>query len=629
MCGIFGIVNKDSKAPSEEFLRDVTRSIAHRGPDGEGYYTSRNVALAHRRLSIIDPEGGKQPMCNEDETVWITFNGCIYNYLELRQQLLQRGHRFRTHCDTEVIIHAYEEFGKDCVNYFNGMWAFAIWDSRQQELFCSRDRLGVKPFYYSCDGNSFLFSSEIKALVKAGVKPEVSPEGLNDYITFQFTIGDKTLFKGIKRLLPGCSLTLRMEDFRLSVEKYWDLRYEYDTYHNEEYFIDRLFFLLEDAVKIRLRSDVPLGAHLSGGIDSSTIACLAASLLGSFKLKTFTGGFSDGKEFDETEYAKIVSRAAGTDFHEIFPTARDFIADFPRLVYFMDEPAAGPGIFPQYQVCKLAREHVKVVLGGQGGDEIFIGYARYLVGYLEEALKGAIWETAKEGKFAVTLESIVPNLPILQAYKPMLSYFWKDGLFGPQDERYFRLIDRSEGMKEMFSPDAMKADTTLGEFRGLFNEKNLSSLVNKMTYFDTKASLPALLQVEDRTSMAFGLESRVPLLDYRIIEFVASIPPVIKFKGGDYKHLLKNAAKSIVPREIIERKDKMGFPVPLNKWYQNELKEFVSDIIMSPAAAQRGIYNTSLLKNLMETEGKFSRIVWGILCLEQWFRGYIDGEYNL
>lgn len=628
MCGIYGIIRPYERVNEYE-LQLMGERLNHRGPDAEGIYLDGQVGLGHKRLSIIDVSNGKQPMTNEDETVWIVFNGCIYNFLELRQELLQKGHKIRTYSDTEVIIHAYEEYGKDCVNRFNGMFSFVIWDKRKGKIFAARDRFGIKPFYYSTENDQFVFASEIKSIL--ALTPslrEVNRNGLKDYLVFQYTLADKTLFKGIKKLQPGhCMMIDVQSPLRMEMEQYWDFNFQYDLYHTEDYFVDKVRFLLEDAVKIRLRSDVPLGAHLSGGLDSSTVACFASSLLEGTQLQTFTGSFRDSKDYDETDHAKLVAGHIGAHYHEIFPSSQDFAKSIHEIIYYLDEPGAGPGVFPQYMVSKLASEHVKVVLGGQGGDEIFAGYARYLVAYLEECLKGAITETADNAQFVATLSSMIPNLNLLKNYQPMLQHFFRDGLFGPQDERYYRLIDRSEGMRSVFHPDLFNADQgycVFDDYQKIFNGSNATSYLDKMLYFDVKASLPALLHVEDRTSMAASLESRLPLLDYRIIELVATIPPIIKFQAGKSKNVLKKAVKNHVPDPIIHRKDKMGFPVPLNEWYQKDLNGFIKEILLDQRTINRGLYNVQEVEKILSKQSKFSRVMWGLLCLELWFREFID-----
>ncbi|NRR19240.1 asparagine synthase (glutamine-hydrolyzing) [Brevibacillus sp. MS2.2] len=628
MCGIYGIVRSEKRVYENE-LRIMGEKLKHRGRDDEGIFLHDNIGLGHKRLSIIDVTNGKQPMTNEDGTVWIVFNGAVYNYLELRQELVQKGHNIKTYCDTEIIIHAYEEYGKDCVSRFNGMFSFVIWDQNKQEIFAARDRFGVKPFYYSMQDGEFIFASEIKALLSHNpALRKVNMKGLKDYYVFQYTLADKTLFEGVKKLEPGYHLTIKISDgFRANIEQYWDFNFNYDLYHTEDYFVDKVRFLLEDAVKIRLRSDVPVGAHLSGGLDSSSVVSFAASLLEGMNIKTFTGGFSDSKEYDETYYAKLVAKHSKADYYEIFPTASDFADSIQDIIYYLDEPGAGPGVFPQYMVSKLASQHVKVVLGGQGGDEIFAGYARYMVAYLEESLKGAIEDTANRGEFVTTLSSIIPNLNLLSNYKPMLQHFFKEGLFGPQDQRYFRLIDRSEGMKDVLDSDLFTESSSYSvfdDYQKIFNRSNATSYLDKMLYFDVKASLPALLHVEDRTSMAVGLESRLPLLDYRLMELVATIPPVIKFQSGKSKNILKQAVKNHVPDEIINRKDKMGFPVPLNEWYQKDLNGFIKEILLDPRTANRGYYNVTEIEKILSKQTKFSRVMWGLLCLELWFREFID-----
>ncbi|NPV90655.1 MAG: asparagine synthase (glutamine-hydrolyzing) [Firmicutes bacterium] len=623
MCGIAGIVGYSNTVERKNML-DI---LAHRGPDGEGEYVSPDGAvwMGHRRLAIIDPEGGQQPISNEDGTVWVVFNGCIYNYLELTQTLRRRGHRFRSYTDTEVIVHAYEEYGEDCLKYFIGMFSFAVWDEKKQTLFCARDRLGVKPFYYWQDDAGFLFASEIKALLAAGrIEAVEDRDSLQEYLVFQTVLADKTLFKGVKKLLPGYYLLLGKNGEIIKNQQYWDLNFNMDFDHTEEYFIDRLRVLLEDSVKIRLRSDVALGAHLSGGLDSSTMVCLASMLNSTGEsLKTFTGAFDEGPEFDESHYARLVSEKAGTEYLQVNPGSQDFVDLLPRIIYFMDEPSAGPGVFPQYMVSRLASEHVKVVLGGQGGDEIFAGYARYLIGYLEECLKGAIEETEGRAQYAATLSSIIPSLPMLQQYVPMLRYFWSDGLFESQEKRYFRLMDRSGGVKDIYNPDIFcDGVKVFKEFENIFSGSNAGSFLNRMLYFDIKVHLPALLHVEDRTSMAWGLESRVPLLDHRIVELIASIPPVIKFKGGQPKYLFRKAVKNIVPEKVMERKDKMGFPVPLHLWFKGSLRDFACDTLLSSQAKSRGIFNPEALEKAIVNEKDFGRLIWGALCLELWFSSF-------
>ena len=632
MCGILGMVSLSASATEmEQRVIRALDSLAHRGPDGNGVHVEpgSGVVLGHRRLAIIDPERGKQPMSTADGEITVVFNGAIYNYLELRRELIAKGHSLHSYSDTEVLLYAYREWGEACVERFQGMFAFAIWDRAHNRLFCARDRIGIKPFNYYFDGKTLIFASEVKAILATGlVKAQANAQGLQDYLTFQFCLEGKTLFKGIQTLEPGHCFVAQLDQggIGLHPRKYWDVSYDIDDSHDEAWFVDHLAALIEDAVRMHLRSDVPLGAHLSGGLDSSTVVCLAANLLKGEQIKTFTGAFPEGPQFDETGYAKAVADFAGTDYKEIYIQGSELPEVLPRLMYYMDEPLAGPGVIPQYYVSKLAAQHVKVVLGGQGGDELFIGYARYLVAYLEKCLSGAIFETAHQNPYAVTLESIVPNLPILQTYKPMLQGLWKDGLFDSPDKRYFKLIDRSEGMSHLFTPGVFDAGYSPFEsFQKIFNRDELHSMVNRMTYFDLKGSLPALLHVEDRTSMAASIESRVPLLDHRIVEFMARIPPNIKFAGGRMKHLFKESVRHTVPAPIFERKDKMGFPTPLTQWTKGVAKDFVRDTLLSERVRQRGLYNFKAIEKALDSEREFGRVVWGLLCLELWHQIYIDG----
>lgn len=636
MCGFVGLAGSVSDSrPQFAVVEEMMKAIAHRGPDGDGMLVSQreNVCLGHRRLAIIDPEHGKQPMSTEDGALTVVFNGAIYNYLELRRELIGKGHPIRSYSDTEVLIYAYLEWGEGCVERFLGMFAFTIWDERTRRLFCARDRIGIKPFYYAFDGKTLAFASEIKAILASGlVKAEADKPGLQDYLTFQFCLGDKTLFKNVLKLEPGHCMTVQFDGNRLSLHtrQYWDLKYEIDEAHDERWFVDHLAGLIEDATRMHLRSDVPLGAHLSGGLDSSTVVCLAAGLLKGERIKTFTGAFPEGPQFDETGYAKEVSAFAGTDYKEIYIQGGELPDVLPKLMYYMDEPLAGPGVIPQYYVSKLASEHVKVVLGGQGGDELFIGYTRYLVAYLEKCLAGAIYQTSDQHRYAVSLESIAPNLPLLQTYRPMLQGFWSKGLFDAPDTRYFSLIDRSEGMSHLFNNDIFSTGYSPFEsFQQIFNRDGLHSLINRMTYFDLKGSLPALLHVEDRTSMAASIESRVPLLDHRIIEFMATIPPNIKFAGGRMKHLFKEAVRNTVPKKIFDRQDKMGFPTPLAQWTKGVAREFVRDTLLSDRVRKRGIYNVNAIERAIDSEREFGRVVWGLLCLELWHRVFIDGDMKV
>jgi asparagine synthase (glutamine-hydrolysing) len=628
MCGIAGYIFRDRDARVDPaVIKTMTDALAHRGPDGEGDWIAGPVGLGHRRLAIIDLATGAQPMANEDETLWIVCNGEIYNYVELRRDLV-RHHTFRTQSDTEVILHLYEELGERCLERLNGMFAFAIWDDRRQRLFLARDRLGIKPLYWTLAPRHLAFASEIKALLAAGACPaKTNRDALAEYFTFQYTLGDRTLFDGVQRLEPGHYLTFRpFQDVAPSIVRYWDFDYQIDTHHTFEYFTEHLLSLLEDAVGLQLRSDVPVGAYLSGGIDSSVVACLAAPRSrGTFHV--FTGAFDDGPEYDESPYARLVADRVGADYHEIRPTADDFVRLMPELIRLMDEPAAGPGLFPQYCVSRVAARTVKVCLGGQGGDELFGGYARYLVAYLEQCLKGAIYGTQKGEKYVVTWDAIAPHLPMLREYLPLMQDFWRGGLFEDMDRRYFRLVARDQGLEALLSAEAWApADrqACFERFRQVFGGSEAKSYFSRMTHFDAKTLLPALLHVEDRVSMGVGLESRVPLLDHRIAELVTTMPPVMRFQGGRSKHVLREAVAKFVPPAVLNRQDKMGFPVPLGRWIRGPIRDFVCDTLLGPAARRRGLYNAAELEQRLSCTGKFDRTLWGLLCLELWFQAFID-----
>ncbi len=627
MCGIAGVVSLDHTAVPrlEASLDTLDRLIAHRGPDGHGTWItpSRDAGLAHRRLAIIDlSDAAQQPMLGPGP-IAISYNGEIYNHVELRQAL-ERHWQFRSRSDTECILAAYAHEGDDCVQRLRGMFAFAIWDERRRRLFCARDRFGIKPFYYAIVGNRFLFASEAKALLPFLPDIATDPEALAEYLTFQYTIGPETLFQGVRQLLPGHALSVENGDVR--VWRYWDVRYEIDEDHSAGYFERRLGELLDDTVAVHLRSDVPVGAYLSGGIDSSLIAILAGRTERGL-VDCFHGRFTDYPGYDESGYAAAAADAASGRLHVIDITAQHFRDHIADVIYHLDFPVAGPGSFPQFMVSQLAAQHLKVVLGGQGGDEIFGGYARYLLAYFEQCIKAALDGTYKNGDFIVTIESIVPNLGLLREYKPMIKEFWRDGLFSALDERYFRLIDRSTDMADEIDWRMLDKARVFDSFRQIFNNQDnvrKEAYFDKMTHFDFKCLLPALLHVEDRMSMAHGLESRVPLLDHPLTEFLATVPADLKFEGGRMKHLLKRAYGATLPSAVLERRDKMGFPVPLKEWVAGPLRDFVEDTFRSRGARQRPHMNADALLANLENMGRFSRKLWGLLSLELWHQLYHD-----
>jgi asparagine synthase (glutamine-hydrolysing) len=629
MCGIAGILSSGRTLADRQCVLDEMLSrLAHRGPDGQGRVHQPLMALlGHRRLAVIDIEHGQQPMCSPEGRYTLTFNGEIYNYLELRQELISKGVLFQTVSDTEVLFQLLVREGAQAVRRLNGMFAFVFHDRQDNTWIAARDPFGIKPLYYSKLVDEWVFASEIKALF---AHPEIHARrdetGLQQYLTFQFCLEDRTLFAGVRKLQPGFLLHGRGAEI-IEHLCYWDTNYQIDSYHTEAYFVDRLRYLLEDSVSLQLRSDVPLGGYLSGGIDSSVVCTLAARQLKT-PFQMFHGRFDEGADYDESRYAREVAAAVAGEYHEVIPTPAQFADELPGLVYALDEPLAGPGLFPQYLVSKLAKEHVTVVLGGQGGDEVFGGYARYLVGYLEQALKGAIFETNEEGRHLVTLESLIPQLPMLKQYRPLLSQFLSRGMFEEMDARYFHLVDRSQDAAQLLTPDALAAfdrPRLFSDFQRVFNHPDTRSYINKMTHFDQKTLLPALLQVEDRVSMAVSLESRVPLLDTRIVDLVTTMPPPLKFQGGHPKHVFKKAIRNLLPASVLERKDKMGFPVPLKEWIRDGVaRDFVTDTLLSRRNVERGIYRRDALEAMLDHQGVGGRQLWGALSLALWHQKFID-----
>jgi asparagine synthase (glutamine-hydrolysing) len=625
MCGFVGIINKNGLDVESSILRKMASTIHHRGPDEEGIMAEGPVGFFHKRLSIIDLATGRQPMTFL--TCTIVFNGEIYNYIELRQELISKGHEFSTTSDTEVILHLYIEYGEEFVNILNGMFAFIIFDRHKNKLFIARDHFGIKPLYWYHDDQKVAFGSEIKALLAhPGIAAESDIDNLYEYLTFQFIMGEGTMFRNIFKVKPGHYMTIDLNSWDIRTVEYWEPNFKLDQYHTEEYFIVELQKILGETICQQLRSDVPVGTYLSGGLDSSLVTILASKFLDK-QIKSFSGAFKEGPEFNELKYARIAAKAANAELFEIYPTEQEFIDLMPKLIYHLDEPVAGPGLFPQYIVSKLASKHVKVILGGQGGDEIFGGYARYMIAYLEQAVKGAIFETNEEGEHIVSLSSILPNLPSLRQYVPMMKSFWNDGAFEPMDRRYYNLINRMGSTKSFLHPEFLheRNDNAIFEkFSDNFNHSDTKSYFNKMTHFDMAGSLPGLLQVEDRVSMAVSIESRVPLLDRRIVDLISRMPAGMKFKGGEMKYLLKRTIKDIMPEKIMNRKDKMGFPVPLHLWSKNKAKGFIMDVLLSKNAKERNILNTKYLEKLITSEQPFSRGLWGLISLELWYNQFID-----
>jgi asparagine synthase (glutamine-hydrolysing) len=640
MCGFVALIDRRGGPASAQaaVLDHMASTIRHRGPDDEGRFFDGALGLHHLRLSIIDLAGGHQPMADVTGELTIVFNGEIYNYVELRAALEADGAVFRTRSDTEVILALYARHGEYGFGRLIGMFAFFLYDRRNRRGVVARDHFGIKPLYWQAGPGHLAFASEIKALL-AHPEARRAPDRdrLADYMTLQLVPDEGTLFAGVQKVLPGhlqvVDLAPGSATFGEIVRDvvYWEPTYPVDFSLTEERAVDEVRALVEDSVRMQVRADVPLGAHLSGGTDSSIVSLLAARHCPQ-GINLYHGRFAEGPEFDESAYARAVAERIGPAGRlvEVVPDGDTFADLMPRLIWHMDEPVAGPGLYPQYMVSARARQDVKVALGGQGGDELFAGYTRYLVAYLEQALKGAVHQANDEGEHILSLATMIPNLPELKAYVPLLRRFWQDGLFGPMDARYFRLIDRLEDAAVLLTPafrETMNPERVFEGFRQRFNHPKTSSYLNKMLHFDLTVILPALLHVEDRVSMAVSLESRVPLLDWRLADLAGRIPPRLKFPHGRLKHLLRAAFRDVLPQKVHHRKDKMGFPVPLHHWASTpgRTADLFRDTLASRACRERGLFDPATVAAALDRSAPFSRKLWGVLSLELWFLTFIDG----
>lgn len=582
------------------------------------------LGFAHRRLRIIDlSDTALQPMSNEDGSVWLIYNGEVYNYLELRPQLEAKGHHFKSHSDTEVIIHAYEQWGLDCLSRFNGMFAFALWDSEQRRLLLARDRLGVKPLYYRWNGAELVFASEIKALLAHPDIPAVAHlPAIGQYMASMYTTGDQTWFEGVKRLLPGHYLTVNREGLR--VRRWWDLPGEENDLGEkpERYYVSKARAILDDSVRLRLRADVPLGSHLSGGVDSSAIVALLSRQLSPAgeTLRTFSGAFAEGPRYDERRYIRAVVERYHTDQHETLPVASDLAALFEQMVWHMDEPAAGPGILLQWKVCELThRSGVTVVNGGQGGDEEWGGYFGYIPSYLKTLLLQA-------RRHPRLLSELANELALLVGRSDTRDAFFRALVVG-RSGRLRPGTGIGEWAGERFKaapPDMTSAH--VGEIMSTARRTPLGAAM----YWDTKWYLPALLQVEDRTSMAFSIESRAPLLDYRLVEHAAYTPGALKLKGLEMKYVLREAVKDLLPPIVYNRTDKMGMPTPLAPWLRGPLSRWVRGELGGQRLAESRLldpaYVHTALAEHMGGQRDRSNDLWKMLNLVAWWSVFIEGK---
>jgi asparagine synthase (glutamine-hydrolysing) len=629
MCGISAIINtKNNNVPHiVKHVQVMNQLIAHRGPDGDNVWvnTEQSVAFGHRRLSIIDISTGAQPMSN-NAGVTICYNGEVYNYKELKVQL-QNVYQFTNNSDTEVILAAYMHWGKACVQHLRGMFAFVIYDDRTKTVFAARDRFGIKPFYYTLQNDIIYVASEPKALLPFLPQISTNTDALKDYLYFQLPLTQQTLFEQIIQLPQAHTITVHHG--KIVIEQYWEIYYNHDWHHNPKYFEEQLHELLYDSIKVHTRSDVPVGAYVSGGIDSGIVSGIASKVNEAADgFMGFTGKFEYGELFDESAYAQAHCNYHKFPLQQISITASDFISSINEVIYHLDYPVAGPGSFPQYHVSKLAAQHRKVVLGGQGGDEIFGGYTRYLIAYFEQCIKGAIDNTLHNGNFVVTYESIIPNLVSLKNYKPLIQQFFKQGLFEDINNRYYQLINRAPDLHHEIKWHELGDYKPFESYLKIFTGNNVGkeSYFDKMTHFDFKTLLPGLLQVEDRMSMAHSIESRVPFLDHKLVEFAATMPANIKFENGTLKKILMDTFSNELPVEVRERKNKMGFPVPLNDWLKTDLKEYINDVFNSSNAKTRFYLNTNAINEALANEKQFGRKIWGLLSLEIWQQQFHDKQ---
>jgi asparagine synthase (glutamine-hydrolysing) len=624
MCGILATVDLKGGPLQAESIRRLRDTMFHRGPDDGGLHIDGSVGLAHRRLSIIDlTTSGHQPMCNEDGDVHVVFNGEIYNYVELREELRERGHVFVSTSDTEVIVHLYEQDGARCVEKLRGMFAFVVWDRRQQTLFAARDRFGIKPLYYYRDENKLLLASEIKAILEDATvprRPDMS--AVADYLFAGRALGRKTLFEGIAELEPGYTLTLDARSGRFDVRQYWDLAYDYNYSRTEAQTHEELFALLDEAIAIQCRSDAPLGSHLSDGIDSSAVVAFAGRHRD--RLKTFSIKFSDDPHVDGGRYTRTVARHAGAEYFEMSPTANDLADLLPFLIWHMDAPMISDGVFGYLTVSEFARRHVKVCLTGHGGDEVFAGYpaqfrASYnstemfqlfkdperatprpgLVDRLARKGVGGIWQALRRraGGAELSFEDLWIALHCSGAPEdnPFVNAAWLARLGG-------------------YSPRT--------EYLAPLTKMTGAETLDRCLYHDLRVYLPSLLHNEDRVSMAVSIESRVPLLDDRLVEFLATVPPEQKVKGLVPKHLLRHAASRLLPREIMENREKRGFPVPGSFWKAPSVANTVRRILLSKESLGRGVFREQALRDACDSVTWF----WPLVNIELWFKIFIDQD---
>jgi len=628
MCGICGKLNFDRDAGVDRALiQTMLDTIRHRGPDDEGVFVSSQVGLGHRRLSIIDLSTGHQPLSNENGTIWIVFNGEIYNFRELRSFLLSKGHVFKTQTDTEVIVHLYEELGPQCLEKLRGMFAFAIWDEGAKTLFLARDRVGIKPLYYRLTSQSLTFASEMKAiLADPGTPRDIAPEMIDRFLTFLYLPGEETLLKGISKLAPGCYLLAK--NGRVETHRYWDLCFSKSAGMSSLKQAEKqLTDLLAEAVELHMIADVPVGVLLSGGVDSTAVLSFATERTAK-EINTYTVGFSAPGVADERPYARLASQAYGSRHHEMTISAADFAAFMPQYVWYMEEPVCEPPAIAMYYVSRMARSDVKVLLSGEGGDEAFAGYSNYRNLLWLERFKSLSSPLNGAAALGLSFASSVFHLPRLAKYVPLMNARFPDYYYSRTSNPYRYA---GNGLGALYSSDFARSidrACTIQPLLPLFSNVRGQGVLDQMLYIDTKTWLPDDLLIKaDKMTMANSLELRVPLLDHKVLEFAAALPSNLKVRGFKTKFLAKTALQPRVPRAVLER-PKAGFPVPYEAWLRAELRDLVHDVLFDRTTIQRGYFAPEAVEKIVdrnEAVGGCSKEIFSLVTLELWQRTFLDG----
>lgn len=629
MCGIAGIINFGGAGRADaSVVRQMCQIMAHRGPDDEGIYANGPVALGMRRLSIVDLATGKQPISNEDDTLWIVYNGEIYNHASLRERLESAGHRYKTHSDTETILHLYEEHGSDCLRLLRGMFAFAIWDTKKRRLFMARDRLGIKPFYYALTPQSLIFGSEIKTILACeSINPRFDRAQLREYLAFGYLSGAETFYEGIRKLMPGHYAEVG-EDGKFEISQYWDLPAPEHSDKSEKHYVQGYRQRLEDCVNSHLMSDVPIGVFLSGGLDSSVVAALMTKVRRQ-PVETFSVGYTEN-EYSELPFARIVAQHIGSRHHEVNVSCQDFFAALPTLIWHEDEPVAWPSSVALYFVARLAREHVKVVLTGEGSDETLAGYTRYAFSLRNMAVDRVYRVLAPELLRRSIRHSIATSGLISATVRRKLAHTflgadgtdWNSFYF----DNFFSAFGRSD-QEELLSDECREGDAY--EHVSSYWEQSRGDLLHRLLYTDIKSYLVELLMKQDNVSMAASIESRVPFLDHGLVEFAMTIPAHMQLRGLSGKEVLKKAAQDLLPQSII-RRPKLGFPTPWSGWLAGAQFDTVQDMLLQPRTLARGFFKLSAVEKILREHragyrDNYDRI-WRLLNLELWHRVCLEGE---